>query len=132
MKSATQRVMLVAATLIAPAAAANEHLIEVVWSQAGEYKNDLRIAPGKFKELCVSLKKGERVEWSFSSPVDTSFNIHYHVGADVAYPAKVDGIRSAQGTLDVAIDQDYCWMWKAGSAPAPVTARLKRHSQRGK
>lgn len=129
MKSATIVILLAAATLIAPTVAAKEHLIEVTWSPAGDYKTDLRIAPGKFKELCVALKKGERVEWSFSSPVETSFNIHYHVGADVSYPANVDGIRMAQGTLDVAIDQDYCWMWKAGTETAPLAARLKRHPQ---
>ena len=117
-------------TLLAPAAAAKEHLVEVSWSPAGDFNAELRIAPGKFKELCVRLKKGERVEWTFSSPVDTAFNIHYHVGSDVSYPAKVDGIRNAQGTLAVAIDQDYCWMWKAGAETAPLVARLKRHPQR--
>lgn len=128
MKSTTIGILLMTGTLLAPAVAAKEHLVEVTWSPAGDYNTDLRIAPGKFKELCVPLKKGERVEWSFSSPVDTSFNIHYHVGAAVSYPAKVDGIRSAQGTLDVAIDQDYCWKWKAGTDTAPLTASLKRHS----
>lgn len=125
-------ILFTAGALLASAAAANEHLIEVSWSPAGDYKTDLRIASGKFKELCVPLKKGERVEWSFSSPVDTSFNIHYHVGSDVSFPAKVDGIRAAQGTLEVMVDQDYCWMWKAGAEPAPLTATLKRHSRRGK
>ena len=132
MKSATIGILLAAATLIAPAVAAKEHLIEVSWSPAGDFKSELRIAPGKFKELCTPLKKGERVEWSFSSPVDTAFNIHYHVGSDVSYPAKVDGIRAAQGTLEVMVDQDYCWMWKAGAEPVPLTATLRRHSQRGK
>lgn len=128
MKLAKMAILFAAGTL-GTTAAAKEHLIEVSWSPAGDYKTDLRIAPGKFKELCMPLKKGERVEWSFSSPVDTAFNIHYHVGADVSFPAKVDGIRAGHGTLDVSVDQHYCWMWKAGSEAAPLTAGLKRHQK---
>ena len=116
--------------MAAPPAGAKEHLIEVAWSGDGDYKAELRIAAGKFKELCVPLKKGERIEWSFSSPVDTSFNIHYHVGSDVSYPAKVDGIRAAQGALEVKADQEYCWLWKAGAEPAQLAASLKRHPAR--
>ncbi|MEO5677882.1 MAG: hypothetical protein ABIQ84_10065 [Usitatibacter sp.] len=132
MRSTATWIVLSAAALAAPAAAGKEHLIDVVWGPDGEYKTELRVAPGKFKELCVPLKKGERVEWSFSSPVDTSFNIHYHVGSEVSYPAKVDGIRTAQGTLEVKIDQDYCWLWKAGAEPAQLAASLKLHPERHK
>jgi hypothetical protein len=116
---------LLAMAMLGRPAAATEHLVEVARGEMGDYKADLQIPAGKFKELCVSLKKGERVEWAFASPVDTSFNIHYHVGASVSYPAKVDGIRAARGTLEVALDQDFCWLWKAGSQPAPVSASLK-------
>ena len=125
-------IFLTAGVLIAHSAAATEHLVEVAWSPSGDYRSEFRIAPSKFKELCVALKKGQRVEWTFSSAVDTSFNIHYHVGSDVSYPAKVDGIRSAQGTLEVKTDQDYCWLWKAGAEPAQLAASLKLHAERQK
>ena len=121
-----------AGVLIAHPAVATEHLVEVAWSPAGDYRSEFRIPPGKFKELCVALKKGQRVEWTFSSAMDTSFNIHYHVGSDVSYPAKVEGIRTAQGTLEVKIDQDYCWLWKAGAEPAPLSATLKLLAERQK
>ena len=132
MRSAALQSLLLAAAMAASSAGAKEHLIEVAWSRDGDYKAELRIATGKFKELCVPLKKGERVEWSFSSPVDTSFNIHYHVGSEVSYPAKVDGILAAQGTLEVRTDQDYCWLWKAGAEPAQLAASLKLRSERHK
>ena len=132
MRSTVPWILLWATAMAAPAAAGKEHLIDVAWSPDGDYKADLHIAPTKFKELCVALGKGERVEWSFSSPVETSFNIHYHVGADVLYPAKVDGIRAAQGVLEVASEQDYCWMWKAGSEPAQLVVRLKLQGERKK
>ena len=121
-----------ASALVALPAASTEHLVEVAWSPAGDYRSEFRIAPGKFKELCVALKKGQSVEWTFSSAADTSFNIHYHVGSDVSYPAKVDGIRTGQGTLEVKTDQDYCWLWKAGAEPAALVASLKLLAQRQK
>ncbi len=117
---------LITAGLIAAPVGAKEHLVEVAWSSRGDYQSELQIASRKFKELCVALKRGDRVEWWFSSPHDLSFNIHYHAGSDVSYPAKVDGIRAAQGTLEVPIDQDYCWLWKAGADPAAVVTGLKK------
>lgn len=113
------------AVLVSPDLMAKEHLLEISRSEAGDYKAELRIAPKKFKELCVPLKKGERVDWLFSAPIDTSFNIHYHVGSEVTYPAKVEGIRSARGTLEVAADQPYCWLWKAGSESLELAVSLK-------
>ena len=115
----------------APLVSANEHLVEVEWGSAGDYAAELRIPTRKFKELCVALKKGERVAWSFSSSAATSFNIHYHVGKEVSYPAKVEGIRSADGLLAVPADQHYCWMWKADADPVELTARLHRERQAG-
>ena len=105
--------------------------VEVEWGPAGDYAAELRIPSRKFKELCVALKKGERVAWSFSSSAATSFNIHYHVGKEVSYPAKVEGIRSADGLLAVPADQHYCWMWKADADAVELTARLHRERQAG-
>lgn len=116
---------MIAASLIAAPVGAKEHLVEVVWSLKGDYKAELQIASKKLKELCIALKTGDRVDWSFYSTHDVFFNIHYHVGPDVSYPAKVDGIRAAQGTLEVPIDQNYCWLWKAGVDPAAVVSSLK-------
>lgn len=108
----------------APSAFGNEHLVEVEWGAAGNYVAEIRIPSRKFRELCVALKKGERVAWSFSSSTVTTFNIHYHVGKEVSYPAKVEGIRSGDGVLAVPADQHYCWMWKADASSVDLTAKL--------
>lgn len=128
----TLRAVIALTALASPPLSAKEHLVEIAWSETGEYRAQLRLASKKFKELCVALKRGDRVEWSFNSPIDTSFNIHYHVGSDVSYPAKVDGIRAAQGTLEVAMDQGYCWLWKAGVEPVELVASLKLQPPRRK
>jgi len=40
-----------------------------------------------------------------------NFNIHYHEGKKVDFPAKVDGALAAEGKLSASVDQHYCWMW---------------------
>lgn len=112
--------------LAIPARAA-EHIVEVKWSPAGEFAVELDIAPKKIKELCVGLKKGQSVAWSFSADGPTAFNIHYHEGSEVTHPVKRDGVVSDRGALAVAADHDYCWMWRAAPEQrARVAVTLKR------
>jgi len=102
-------------------------IIELKFPAGGEARYAQSIAPGKFLEVCGKLLKDQRVTWSFKADGKTDFNVHYHVGKEVVFPEKADGIASAQGELRVALDQDYCWMWsnKAASAVA-VEAVLQR------
>lgn len=95
-------------TLAAPAAA---EVVEVRWNEGGRFEHALVIAPGKFAEVCTRLSKGQNLGWSFQAARPTQFNIHYHEGKKVEYPARLDGAKAAEGVLIVALDQDYCWMW---------------------
>ena len=108
------------------AAFAKEHIVSVAWAPDGSYRADLSIAKGKFKEACVDLKQGQRIRWSFMSDADTSFNIHYHEGEKVTYPARKERVTKDEGTLDVAVTQGYCWMWSAPDHPAKVEVRLDK------
>ena len=120
---------LVVAALAIPSRAA-EHIVEVKWNPAGEFAVELDIAPKKIKELCVALRKGQSVAWSFSGDGPTAFNIHYHVGAEVTYPVKSDSVVSDRGALVVEVDQDYCWMWRAApERRARVAVKLNRAGQ---
>ena len=57
----------------------------------------------------------------------TDFNIHYHVGKDVSYPENRKDIASADGTLAVPLDQDFCWMWSNRAAqPVDIEINLKQ------
>lgn len=69
------------------------------------------MAPGKFVEVCGKLSRGQSIAWEFDADGLTNFNVPYHQGAQVVFPAKQDGIAKAEGRLDVGLDQDYCWMW---------------------
>lgn len=102
-------------------------IVELKFPAAGEVRHAHTIAPGKFLEVCGKLLKDQRVTWSFKADGKTNFNVHYHVGKDVVFPEKSDGIASAQGELRVALDQDYCWMWSnKGSSAVAVEAILQR------
>ena len=108
-----------------PPVAAKEHLIELGRSEAADFTREVSIPGGKFKELCVPLKSGDRIEWRFSSSAETAFNIHFHVGADVSYPEKRERARAAEGVLAAERDETYCWMWKPLSGEAMVYISLK-------
>ena len=91
--------------------AARAELVEIRWSESGRFEHSAAIAPGKFAEVCGKLSKGQTVAWNFRTEAPTNFNIHYHEGKKVTYPAKIDGAGAAEGQLLAAVDQDYCWMW---------------------
>jgi hypothetical protein len=104
------------ASLMLTAAAARAELGDIEWLADGSAAREFQVAPGKFAEWCGKLQRGEKVQWTFEAAGPLNFNVHYHLGKDVRFPAKQDGIAKAQGTLDVLLDQDYCWMWTNKSA----------------
>ena len=85
------------------------------------------MAPGKFVEACEKLPVGAKIAWRFESGAPLDFNIHYHEGQDVRFPARKDQVAASEGTLDVQRAQDYCWMWtNKGTAATPLKVTLKR------
>lgn len=105
------RSSLVALALMSAAGYAAADVAEIKWNEAGEAAQEFQIQPAKFAEWCTKLRSGEKVNWRFDAGAAVNFNIHYHEGKDVRFPAKQDGIANADGLLEVLEDQDYCWMW---------------------
>lgn len=106
---------------------AQAELVDIRWSDSGRFDYEAQIAPAKFAEVCGKLDKGQSVAWSFRAERPTQFNIHYHEGKQVVYPAKVDGASAAEGRLNPTLDQDFCWMWTNKSdAPIALTLTLQR------
>ena len=104
-----RRLAALAAAVIAIDARAE--LVDIRWDSAGLFETALKVAPGKFAEVCGQLAKDQSVAWSFRGERPMNFNIHYHEGKQVVFPAKQDAVVEAQGKLDVGRAQDYCWMW---------------------
>lgn len=102
----------------AAAAAASSPITEIRWSTDGHFRHEAGVPPGKFIELCGKLAQGAVVRWRFESTAPLDFNIHYHVGKDVVYPARLNQASQAQDVLTIVVPQDYCWMWinKGGDA----------------
>ena len=90
---------------------ARAELVEIQWRESGQFDYRAPIAARKFVEICGALNKDQRIAWSLKAEQPVNFNIHFHVGEEVTYPAKVEGADSASGQLKPASQQDYCWMW---------------------
>lgn len=111
-----------------PALAAKGELIDIAWSPGGSFGRDVRVAPSKFVEVCGRLPAGTAVAWRFESGARLDFNVHFHEGKDVRYPARQSKVAKATGTLDAPVDQDYCWMWMnpaAGEATLSFTLQKR-------
>jgi hypothetical protein len=121
----TLGIVLAAASVAVPARA---ELVPIVWDASGRYAGELSLPPGKFVELCEKLPTGAAVQWSFETAGPTNFNVHYHEGKEVRYPAKHDQVTKADGMLNAAIAQDYCWMW-ANKGPAAVSLKVQLKRQ---
>ncbi len=97
---------------------ARAELVEIQWDPSGGFERSLTVAPGKFAEVCGKLATGQSIAWSFKGRQPMNFNIHYHEGKSVVFPAKQDEVASLDGTLNVPLAHDYCWMWENKSATA--------------
>jgi hypothetical protein len=102
---------------------AHAEIVEIAWSDQGRFVQEFTVAPGKFAEACGKLQRGDAVAWRFEAGGPLDFNIHFHEGKAVRYPARRKSVAAARGQLKVALDQDYCWMWTNTSAQ-PVDLRL--------
>lgn len=116
-----------AATLLTAQASASMHIVDIAWDPQGRFMHIASIDPGKFVELCSKLTRGTTVRCALEASAPTDFNIHYHQGEDVMYPAKMAAVSSATDALRTDADEDYCWMWSNTSAtPARLSVRLAR------
>lgn len=116
-----------AGSLLAASPMALAEVVDLDWTPAGSFERQIGVAPGKFAELCGALAKGESVHWSYEADSTLDFNIHYHQGKDVIYPARASGAARSEGTLAVDSAQDYCWMWTNNSGtPTSLKVRLQK------
>ncbi|MCV2367865.1 hypothetical protein [Roseateles oligotrophus] len=111
MKPTTPASAAIALTLALFGAPAHAELIEIQWSEAGRFEHAKPLAQGKFVEICGKLDKAKPVIWQFTAGQALNFNIHFHEGEKVTYPARVEGATAASGLLKIVSEQDYCWMW---------------------
>ena len=115
------RAAVIASILLALAAPrAHAELVEIVWSHGGTFTQQKHVAAGKFVEVCGKLPAGLKVAWSFEASGPIDFNIHFHMGKEVIFPAKMSQVARGQDALQVTVEQDYCWMWTNKASGAVV------------
>lgn len=110
------------------AKAADAGLVSIEWTPEGVFAKELTVPATKFVEVCGKLPAGVTVAWAFDATGPLNFNIHFHEGKKVVFPAKQDGIPKSDGALHVKVDQNYCWMWSNKAAQAQT---LKLELKRG-
>ena len=126
----SMRQVIVAVTCAGLGGFATAEVIEVKLEPDSVIERQLVVPPGKFSELCATLRRGRVVAWQFRADAPTDFNIHYHVDKRVEYPEQLTKVRDAEGRLRVAVDQAYCWMWTNRSAvPVAIEVTLKEASR---
>ena len=99
-------------------------MVPIEWDHSGQFSKDVSIPAGKFVEACQKLPKGSKVAWSFESPSPLDFNIHFHEGKEVRFPAKKEKTAREAGTLAAELEHDYCWMW-TNKGPSEAALRFK-------
>ena len=121
-----RRSLLVLAVLTGFAASASSQVVDIAWDASGSFETKSIVAPGKFVEVCGKLSKAQAVAWRFEGDRPLDFNIHYHAAGQVVFPEKRAAASTSSGTLNVPVDQDYCWMWtNPAEAAALVKLRLR-------
>ncbi|MCE9657966.1 MAG: hypothetical protein K8R60_05360 [Burkholderiales bacterium] len=106
---------------------AQAQLVEIDWGAQQRFARELRVEPGKFVEACGKLQRGAAVQWQFEASAPTDFNVHFHEGKEVRFPAQQQGTAKSQGRLDVSLDQDYCWMWSnKGTTALTLSVDLRK------
>ena len=111
-KFSVRRVLVAVAASALAMTSARAAVVEIAWDTSGTFQRTVEIEPGQFAEICGRVLKGQSVAWSFKSGAPMNFNIHFHEGSSVVFPARQDRIVSLEGKLEVAKDRDYCWMWE--------------------
>lgn len=86
-------------------------VVAIDWGSAGSFERTLSVPAGKFAEVCGKLSAPAKVAWAFEADAPTDFNVHFHEGKQVTYPARLVGVMQAGATLLVDAPRDYCWMW---------------------
>ena len=120
-------VLAVALALAVTSGGPRAELVDIAWDKAGRFETVVSVAPGKFAEVCGKLAQGQSVTWSYKADKPMDFNIHYHEGKRVVFPAKQDAAIDAQGKLDVKLRRGYCWMWTSTmDVPVQIELLLQR------
>jgi hypothetical protein len=93
-----------------------------VVAQDGARSFSHAVSPRGFAEECFELAGGKSIGYGFESSAPVDFNIHFHRGNDVVYPARADAVRRADERFTAPSTEEFCLMW-TNRAPERVTVK---------
>jgi hypothetical protein len=64
----------------------------------------------KMHEECIDMKPGQTLQYGFEASAELDFNLHYHQGKDVSYPAK-GNYSKYSNTYTAQQMNAFCLMW---------------------
>jgi hypothetical protein len=93
-------------------------LMTLVWLSASAQAEPIRldIAAGKVGEVCMPLRAGDTLAWTFEASAAVDFNLHDHVGKTVNMPVRRSAVAQDRAQLKVPRENDWCLMWTAPRA----------------
>jgi hypothetical protein len=71
----------------------------------------ISFAPFEFREMCLPLARGDRLEVTFRSDLPVEFDIHYHDGLTTRFPLKEVAVTAHSSTFVAESGRPYCVMW---------------------
>lgn len=83
---------------------------------------------GYFREHCLELQAGQKLDFRFTTPNPVNFNIHHHSETDTTYPVRQQVESELTTTLPIADSGEYCFMWRnLADYPAAYPIELTYH-----
>lgn len=71
----------------------------------------ISLAPFEFREMCLPLARGDRLDVTFRSDQKVEFDIHYHDGLTTRFPLRKVGVTTHSEAFVAEIERPYCLMW---------------------
>ena len=84
----------------------------------------LVIAPYAMHEACVTMARGDKLDWRYASGAPLAFEIHYREDGAVLAPVVRDASSIDSGTFEAREPREYFAKWEAGASGAIVSYRL--------
>ncbi len=81
-------------------------------SPAAKEFEKISLAPGQAHEVCLLLETTNELHYAFTASDKLSFNLHYHVGAEVKFAVPEQPISAMKEVLPPPTEaRTYCLMW---------------------
>lgn len=88
-------------------------------ADAAKESEKILLAPGQAHEACLLMEPTDKLHYAFTASDKLSFNLHYHVGAEVKFAVPEQPSVAMKEVLPAPTEtRTYCLMWTNKAAQA--------------